>query len=72
MRHQIAGARAADSAIWFISKFLRLRPMIKSIVDADLAEFIDDDGVFLTVVFRQIRLRDRWLGRQPDSLQHGH
>src|SRR5712675_942275 len=42
------------------------------VVNADLAEFIDDDSVFLAVVFRQDAVQERSLAGAEIARQHGH
>src|SRR5881397_2498445 len=62
---------AADAAIVHLEHFL-IGSDDEVVVDADLAEFVDDDGVFLAVVFRQDAVEQRGLAGAEIARQHGH
>ena len=69
--HEIAAHRAADAAIVHLEHFL-VGADDQIIVDADLAEFVDDHGVFLAVVLRQDPVQKRGLAGAEIAGQHGH
>jgi len=56
--HQIAAHRAADAAVVHLEYFF-VGADHDFVVDADFAEFIDDDGVFLAVVFAEDAVEQR-------------
>src|SRR5579863_7982000 len=58
--HEVAAHGAADAAVVHLEHFL-VGADDKVVVDADLAEFIDDDGVFLAVRFREDAVEQRGL-----------
>ncbi|MND86186.1 hypothetical protein D3C80_781390 [compost metagenome] len=67
---QIAAHRAAHAAIvHFVDFFIRLDDQI--VVDADLAEFIDDDSVFLAVVLGENAVEKRRFAGAEISRQDG-
>ena len=68
--HEIAAHGAADAAIVHLEHFL-VGADDEVVVDADLAEFVDDDGVFLAVVFRQDAVEQRGLAGAEIAGQHG-
>ena len=69
--HEIAAHGAADAAIVHLEDFF-VGADDQIVVDADLAEFVDDDGVFLAVVFRQDAVEKRGLAGAEIAGQHGH
>ena len=69
--HEIAAHGAADAAIVHLEHFF-VGADDQVVVDADLAEFVDDDGVFLAVVFRQDAVEQRGLAGAEIARQHGH
>src|SRR6202012_538004 len=68
---EIAAHGAADAAIVHLEHFL-IGADDEVVVDADLAEFVDDHGVFLAVVFRQDTVQQRGLAGAEIAGQHGH
>ena len=68
---EVAAHGAADAAIVHLEHFL-VGADDEVVVDADLAEFVDDDGVFLAVVFRQDAVEQRGLAGAEIARQHGH
>src|SRR5207237_1062686 len=68
---QVTAHRAADAAIVHFEHFL-VSADDQIIVDADLAEFVDDDGVFLAVVFRQDPVEQGGLAGAEIAGEHGH
>ena len=69
--NEVAAHGAADAAIVHLEHFL-VGADDEVVVDADLAEFVDDDGVFLAVVFRQDAVEQRGLAGAEIARQHGH
>ena len=69
--HEVAAHGAADAAIVHLEHFF-VGADDQIIVDADLAEFVDDDGVFLAVVFRQDAVQQCGLAGAEIARQHGH
>ena len=69
--HEVAAHGAADAAIVHLEHFL-VGADDEVVVDADLAEFVDDDGVFLAVIFRQDAVQQRRLSGAEIAGQHGH
>ena len=69
--HEVAAHGAADAAIVHLEHFF-VGADDEVVVDADLAEFVDDDGVFLAVVFRQDAVEQRGLAGAEIARQHGH
>ena len=69
--HEVAAHGAADAAIVHLEHFL-VGADDEVVVDADLAEFVDDDGVFLAVVFRQDAVQKGGLAGAEIAGQHGH
>ena len=69
--HEVAAHGAADAAIVHLEHFF-VGADDQVVVDADLAEFVDDDGVFLAVVFRQDAVEQRGLAGAEIARQHGH
>ena len=69
--HEIAAYGAADAAIVHLEDFF-VGADDQIVVDADLAEFIDDDGVFLAVVFRQDAVEKGGLAGAEIAREHGH
>ena len=69
--HEVAAHGAADAAIVHLEHFF-VGADDQVVVDADLAEFVDDDGVFLAVVFRQDAVQKRGLAGAEIAGQHGH
>ncbi len=68
---QVAAHGAADAAIvHFVDFFVRLDDQV--VVDADLAEFIDDDGITLAVVLGQDAVEKGGLARTQITRQDGH
>jgi hypothetical protein len=68
---EIAAHGAADAAVVHFEHFF-VGADDQVVVDADLAEFVDDDGVFLAVVFRQDPVQQRGLAGAEIARQHGH
>ncbi len=68
---EVAAHGAADAAIVHLEHFF-VGADDQVVVDADLAEFVDDDGVFLAVVFRQDAVEQRGLAGAEIARQHGH
>ncbi|MFK4715567.1 hypothetical protein ABIF56_006269 [Bradyrhizobium elkanii] len=68
---EVAAHGAADAAIVHLEHFL-IGADDEVVIDADLAEFVDDDGVFLAVVFRQDAVQQRGLAGAEIACQHGH
>ena len=68
---EVAAHGAADAAIVHLEHFF-VGADDEVVVDADLAEFVDDDGVFLAVVFRQDAVEQRGLAGAEIARQHGH
>ena len=69
--NEVAAHGAADAAIVHLEHFL-VGADDEVVVDADLAEFVDDDGVFLAVVFRQDAVEQRGLAGAEIARQYGH
>ena len=67
---EVAAHGAADAAIVHLEHFL-VGADDEVVVDADLAEFVDDDGVFLAVVLRQDAVQQRGLAGAEIAGQHG-
>ncbi len=68
--HQVAAHGAADAAVVHLEHFF-VGADDEVVVDADLAEFVDDHGVFLAVVFRQDAVEQRGLAGAEIAGQHG-
>ncbi len=68
--HQIAAHGAADAAVVHLEHFL-VGADHQIVVDADLAEFIDDDGVFLAVRLGQDAVEQRGLAGAEIAGEHG-
>ncbi|ENN87451.1 hypothetical protein RHSP_28281 [Rhizobium freirei PRF 81] len=67
---EVAANRAADAAIvHFVDFFVRLDDEV--VVDADLAEFVDDDGVFLAMVFGKDTVEQRRLSGTEIAGENG-
>src|SRR5580692_1310022 len=69
--HQVAAHGAADAAVVHLEHFL-VGADHELVVDADLAEFIDDDGVFLAVRLGQDAVEERGLAGAEIAGEHGH
>ena len=69
--HEIAAHGAADAAVVHLEDFF-VGADDQIVVDADLAEFVDDDGVFLAVVFRQDTVEQRGLAGAEIAGEHGY
>ena len=67
---QVAAHGAADAAVVHLEHFL-VGADDEVVVDADLAEFVDDDGVFLAVRFRQDAVEQRGLAGAEIAGEHG-
>ena len=67
--HQIAAHGAADAAIVHLEDFF-VGADDEVVVDADLAEFIDDDGVFLAVRLGEDAVEQRGLAGAKVAGQH--
>ena len=67
--HQIAAHGAADAAVIHFEDFF-VGADDQIIVDADLAEFVDDHGVFLAVVLRQDAVEQRGFAGAEIARQH--
>ena len=68
---QIAPHRAADAAIVHLEQlFVGVQDEV--VVDADLAEFIDDDRIAPPVVLGKDAVQERRLTRAEIARQHGH
>ena len=59
---EVAAHGAADAAVVHLEDFF-VRPDDQIVVDADFAEFVDDDGVFLAVRFAQDAVQQGRLAR---------
>ena len=68
---QVAAHRAADAAIVHLVDFL-VGFHDQVVVDADLAELVDDHGVALAVVFGEDAVEQRGLAGAEIAGQHGH
>ena len=68
--HQVAAHGAADAAVVHLEHFL-VGVDDELVVDADLAEFVDDDGVFLAVRLRQNAVEQRGLAGAEIAGEHG-
>ena len=68
---QIAAHRAADAAVVHLEDFL-VALDDEVIVDADLAELVDDDGVALAVVLGENAVEQRGLAGPEVAGQYGH
>jgi len=69
--HEIAAHRAADTAVVHFEHFF-VRTDDQIVVDADLAEFVDNDGILLAVIFRQDAVEKGGLAGAEIAGQHGH
>lgn len=68
---QVAAHRATDAAIVHLVDFLvRLDDQV--VVDADFAEFIDDDRIFLAVIFGENAVEQRRLAGAEITGEHGN
>ena len=68
--HQIAAHRAADAAVVHFEHFF-IGADDQIVVDADLAEFVDDHRIFLAVVFRQNSVQQGGLAGAEIAGEHG-
>ena len=68
--HQVAAHGAADAAVVHLEDFL-VGVDHQLVVDADLAEFVDDDGVFLAVRLGQDAVEQRGLAGAEIAGEHG-
>ena len=68
--HQVAAHGAADAAVVHLEHFL-VGVDHQLVVDADLAEFVDDDGVFLAVRLGQNAVEQRGLAGAEIAGEHG-
>ena len=68
--HQVAAHGAADAAVVHLEHFL-VGADDEVVVDADLAEFVDDDGVFLAVRLGQDAVEQGGLAGAEIAGQHG-
>ncbi len=69
--HEIAAHGAAYAAVVHLEHFF-VRADDQVVVDADLAEFVDDNGVFFAVVFRQDAVEKGGLAGAEITGQHRH
>ena len=67
--HQVATHRAADAPVIHLEYFL-IGADDEVVIDADLAEFVDDDGVFLAVRLRKDAVEQRGLAGAKVAGQH--
>ena len=67
---EIAAHGAADAAVVHLEHFF-VGADDEVVVDADLAEFVDDDGVFLAVRLGQDAVEQRGLAGAEIAGQHG-
>src|SRR5262249_5064198 len=68
--HEIAPNGAADAAVVHLEYFL-IGIDDKLVVDADFAEFVDDDGEFLAMRFGQYPVKQRGLSGAEIAGEHG-
>ena len=68
--HQVAAHGAADAAVVHLEHFF-VGVDHQLVVDADLAEFVDDDGVFLAVRLGQNAVEQRGLAGAEIAGEHG-
>jgi hypothetical protein len=68
--HQVAAHGAADAAVVHLEHFL-VGVDDELVVDADLAEFVDDDGEFLAVRLGQNAVEQRGLAGAEIAGEHG-
>ena len=68
---QVAAHRAADAAVVHVEHFL-VGAHHEVVVDADLAELVDDDGVFLAVLLAQNPIQQCGLAGTEIAGQNGH
>src|SRR6516225_7379541 len=68
--HEIAAHGAADAAVVHLEYFF-VGTDDEIVVDADLAEFVDDDGVLLAVRLRQNAVEQRGLAGPEIAGEHG-
>src|SRR5262245_13366497 len=68
--HEVAAHGAADAAVVHLEHFF-IGANDEVVVDADLAEFIDDDGVLLPVRLRQDAVEQRGLAGAEIAGEHG-
>src|SRR5262249_18805340 len=68
--HEIAAHSAADAAVVHLEHFL-VGPDHEVVVDADLAELVDDDGVFFAVRLREYAVEQGGLAGAEIAGQHG-
>ena len=71
MRIEVAAHGAADAAVVHLEHFL-VGADDEVVVDADLAELVDDDGVLLAVRLGQDAVEQRGLAGAEIAGQHGH
>ena len=69
--HEVAAHGAADAAVVHLEHFL-VGADDEVVVDADLAEFVDDDGELLPVRLGQDAVQQRGLAGAEIAGQHGH
>jgi hypothetical protein len=69
--HEIAANGATDAAVIHLENFL-VGPDDQIVVDANLAEFIDNDGVFLAVRLRQNAVEQGGLPGAEIAREHRH
>ena len=68
--HQVAAHGAADAAVVHLEHFL-VGADDKVVVDADLAEFVDDDGVFLAMRLGENAVEQGGLAGAKVAGEHG-
>src|SRR5215510_3301858 len=68
--HEVAAHGAADAAVVHLEHFF-VGADDELVVDADLAEFVDDDGVLLSVRLRQDAVEQRGLAGAEIAGEHG-
>src|SRR5262245_61916056 len=68
--HEVAAHRAAHAAVVHLEHFF-VGADDEVVVDADLAEFVDDDGVLLPVRLRQDAVEQRGLAGAEIAGEHG-
>src|SRR6516164_4211156 len=68
--HEVAAHGAADAAVVHLEHFF-VGADDEVVVDADLAEFVDDDGVLLSVRLRQDAVEQRGLAGAEIAGEHG-
>src|SRR5262249_27176314 len=68
--HEIAAHRAADAAVVHLEHFF-VGADDQVVIDADLAEFVDDDGVFAPVRLGEDAVEQGGLARAQITGEHG-